>query len=292
MSNPRSPLPLRYLLAGLWAVLTVSLASWWVIFSLQQIERAAQLSSEASHDLVRYQKMLLWEGAFLLLLLIGGAAILAWTMYRELRETRRTQQFFAAFTHEIKTPIASLQLQAEILTEQMEDRVMAERFGADLARLTLQLDNSLLLASARDAQLHLQQLDFERVLSRVAGHLPNLTLAMPQSISVYADERALSTVLGNIVQNALVHGQASTLSVSAESQGDGTLRITLRDNGLGFKGERSKLGALFHRHYPGSGSGIGLHLSRVLMHRMNGQLELPETARGFAVTLILPGALR
>lgn len=67
---------MKYLLASLWLLFTATLAGWWYIFHLRQIERIRELDHDAAAELARNQSMLAWEGATLLLCLIGGGIAL------------------------------------------------------------------------------------------------------------------------------------------------------------------------------------------------------------------------
>ncbi|MEL4881565.1 ATP-binding protein, partial [Shewanella algae] len=81
---------------------------------------------------------------------------------------------------------------------------------------------------------------------------PNLEIKVFGSgHSLIADERALRSIIGNIIQNALIHGKAKVLTFEIQA---GSLRF--RDDGVGFKGDWQMLGDMFHRHTTTSGSGL------------------------------------
>lgn len=93
--------------------------------------------------------MLLLEGSTLVISLVGGALAFYLLGLRLRRQSEAIQQFLLTFTHELKTPIASLRLQAEELGERLKDskeKHLLERLISDTSRLTLQLDNSLYIA--------------------------------------------------------------------------------------------------------------------------------------------------
>src|SRR5687767_13160082 len=96
--------------ALLWLATTVALAGWWLVFGLSQARRLQELGGDAAAQLGHVQRMLAWEGSFLLLLLIGGGVALLIAIRREQARSRQLQDFFSLFTHDLKTPLASLQL--------------------------------------------------------------------------------------------------------------------------------------------------------------------------------------
>jgi len=292
--NGARPL-VRYALVAGWAVFTVSLTAWWLIFSLSQLDRIYALDHQTAPQLARYQRMLHLEGATLFLFLLGGAAALIYYMFRELKQREAIQEFLSIFTHELKTPLASLRLQAEILMESVKDRAQAEllrRLIADAGRLSLRLDNCLFLADLGRYQLLSETVDLKDIVQTLSGRWPDLKISQRGDCDLRVDRRAMESIIQNLMQNALLHGQASRMEISAEAQQGGLVRLFFRDNGVGFKGERKKLGRLFQRFYPGSGSGIGLFLVKRLVQQMGGTVELLDSHPGFEVALSLPGAMR
>jgi len=63
-------------LVGLWVVFTVTLAGWWLVFGLRQLDLLNRLKLERAADFHRHYQMLLWEGGILILSLIGGGLAL------------------------------------------------------------------------------------------------------------------------------------------------------------------------------------------------------------------------
>jgi signal transduction histidine kinase len=92
---------------------------------------------------------------------------------------------------------------------------------------------------------------------------------------VKADARALESVLTNLVQNAVIHGQATRVDIQVQRV-SGRLQVRVGDNGGGFQGDPSRLGELFVRHERSSGSGVGLYIVRRLVTSMNGTIKLSQ----------------
>lgn len=280
--------------AILWLLTTVALALWWLIFGLKQIDRLALIGEIAppqlAGEIARQHRMLLSEGVTLIILLVVGGAALLYYIFTEVRRARRIQEFFAAFTHDIKTSIASLRLQAESLEEDLKDSnesKIVRRLVKDTVRLELQLENSLLLASPQDAELLLEEIRLSDVLNLLRYYWPDLKFMISGDATVKADRRALESVLKNLLQNSVTHGRATEVSASIVSQ-DEQVRVRLHDNGRGFQGDPSKLGKMFVRHSSTSGSGLGLYLATALAKRMKGDLWVCEAAHGFCVEITLP----
>lgn len=284
----------KLILACSWLVFTVALAWWWLIFGLRQIDKLKELAASGIPGIDHYHRMLLWEGGVLMALLLGGGAALIWYIWRERRRHRQVEEFFAAFTHDAKTALASMQLQAESIMEDKASEAsnpLIERLLKDTLRLQLQLENSLFLVNLRRGSLLKERIRLGRMIESMRFHWPDITLKLAGDGEVTADARALESVLTNLVQNAVIHGQAGAISITVRPNGASRLQVTVDDDGRGFKGDYSRLGTLFTRHTKSSGSGVGLYISKQLIKRMGGAIEFsPGAGGGFRASFTLPAA--
>src|SRR5437773_1834226 len=111
----------HYLGATTWVLLTVSMATWWMIFGLEQAQRLRSIGAPQTDELSRVQHMFVWEGATFIGLLLAGGVGLFVSVRREHARQRSVEAFFMAFTHDLKTALFSLQLQVESLVEDWPD---------------------------------------------------------------------------------------------------------------------------------------------------------------------------
>lgn len=281
----RGPLKrIRLILTALWLGVTFSLSAWWMVYGMSQAGKLG-LSEEAT----RQHRMFFWEGSFLLLLVVLGGGALAYFVYWDQRRYEEVRKFFSTFTHELKTSLTSLRLQAEILEERHSENENLQRLLKDVVRLELQLENALILAQADKGDLFLEEIPLKKTLQSLSVHWPRLKVSADRDAKVLADQRAIECIFRNLLQNASVHGEASEVSVTATANGDGLL-LSFRDNGRGFKGDTTALGQMFVRHTTRSGSGLGLYLSKILAKRMHGALEFAGNA-GFEARLQIGGRL-
>ncbi|MEX2271176.1 MAG: HAMP domain-containing sensor histidine kinase [Vicinamibacterales bacterium] len=292
MTPGRSRDTLRYALSVAWILFTVSLAAWWLVFGLSQARALQNAGGEAAR-LGHVQRMLVWEGIVLIGLLLGGGIALIVAIRRERERRRQVQGFFTAFTHDLKTALASLRLQAESLQEDLPGaagNANLTRLLKDAVRLELQLENSLYFAQP-DGQLHLEPVDVSALAARLAADWPELGIRIDAEICVKADERALQSVMRNLMQNAAIHGAARAIAVSAERR-LGRVAVRIADDGKGAPpGIMKALHIPFQRLSPTSGTGVGLYTSRQLLLRMNGELQFdPTPAQGLALVIDLPEA--
>ncbi len=267
---------MRFWAAFSWTLFNVTLAAWWLVYGLQHTAGDAQ------------RAMLISEGLILILSLFLGGLALLYYMRKEQKRALEVREFFATFSHEIKTSIASLRLQVESLAEDFKgtSSPLMERLVSDSVRLEIQLENSLSLSQLQSSSLYLEEVSVNKMILSFQHHWPNLQFKMGDEIKVWADRRALETVLRNIIQNAILHGQTQEIQIQQKLEGQ-MVRVSILDRGLGFRGDRKNLGKLFFRHNSRSGSGVGLHLIASLVKKMGGTIEFPENQTGFEVSFKL-----
>src|SRR6185503_5895784 len=198
---------IKILLVALWVTFTVTLAAWWMIFGLRQLDRLNQLHVEQADQIQRHYQMLLWEGGILIAALLGGGLALFYYARREQKRHARVEEFFAAFTHDAKTALASLRLQAESLKEDLgtEPNPLLDRLLQDTLRLQLQLENSLFLVSLPTGKLLNEPVRIGQLVEALSYHWPNLTIVQKGDGVVRGDSRALTSVLTNLIHNAVKH---------------------------------------------------------------------------------------
>lgn len=294
MSAERKPNRLAIFFVALWVIFTVTLTAWWLIFGLRQLDLINQSNLENAIQLNRHYQMLLWEGGILIASLIGGGLALFYFARREQKRHAQVEEFFAAFTHDAKTALTSLRLQAESLQEDFADapNPLLERLLRDTLRLQLQLENSLFLVNLTRGKFFLETISLPSCIDNLSRHWPDLAIRQSGDGRVIADARALESVVTNLIQNAVTHGHATEIDVKIEAARNGRVSISVADNGRGFSGDFNQLGKLFVRHGRGSGSGVGLYIARQLVKRMNGDIKFDSgSGSGFIAQFDLPEAL-
>jgi len=290
---------IRVIMGILWLALSVSLGTWWAIIGMRQTENIAQLmkttginsDSEALAYIEKQHRMIRSEGIFFLLLITGGGLSLIFMSVRDVRRNRLIKDFFATVTHEMKTPLASLRLQAESLEELLSSnrhRTLVKRLINDSGRLELQMDKALYLASiSRSEKLYAENIQINEIYGQLEVYFENLEFIGETNYSISGDKRALESIFRNLIENAFNHGEAQKVEINTILKDD-FAHIKLQDNGNGFRGDINKIGKLFFRHNSRSGSGVGLFLVKTLVSKMKGKVSFSNTSTGFKVEIILP----
>jgi two-component system phosphate regulon sensor histidine kinase PhoR len=237
--------------------------------------------------------------------------------FRDLTIERRLEEaksdFVATISHELRTPMTSVLGAAKtLLREDVElddDRrqQLLELIGAEATRLS-QITEDVLLASRLDRDgvaVERDRIDVaevvnatvEAVRARLAGTVAIEVAPASNGAAAVGDRDRVAQVLMNLLDNAVKYGRREgTVIVSTQRVGD-VVRIAVADEGLGIQpSEQEAIFEKFYRadpeqrHAP-SGTGLGLYISRELVHRMGGRIGVHSTpGEGSTFYFELPAA--
>ncbi|MFO7903062.1 MAG: ATP-binding protein [Planctomycetota bacterium] len=247
-------------------------------------------------------------------LLIASIAV-AVMLHGVLALSERRASFVSAVTHELRSPLTTFRMYAEMLSEgmvrneQQRDRYLATlRQEAD--RLTHLVENVLQYArlergrrSRRRIEIELKTLmqqSTERLPQRVgeAGmELDEIVASQDANVTVLTDPAAVEQILFNLVDNSCKYAShAEDRRVHLRwSVGNAVARIQVTDHGPGIHGTQAKRLFLPFRKsdqeaaQSAPGIGLGLALCRRLATEIGGNLHFtPGEGEGAAFLLELP----
>jgi signal transduction histidine kinase len=251
-------------------------------------------------------------GSLFALAMIAGLLLLCVWLVREIRSGQRQQAFIDAVTHEMKTPIASLQLYLDTL---QRHELAPERRKAFVARMqedVTRLERTVMhvLAAARsEERVRVRPGDPVDVtaLVRAAADDVRRTHALPEAaiaiarkrpLTALGDAAELSVVFRNLLENAVKYSQPPVeIRVALEEAEDGRVRAEIADRGIGI--EPRELRKIFRRFYrvgrDAAGLGLGLFIVNSLVRRNGGRViaRSEGIGRGSRFTVLLrsaPGA--
>ncbi len=263
-----------------WLVFTSAMVLWWWSLGLSEIG-----------DSKKY-RMLMSEGIFFLFAILGGGGTLIYLLIKDYARHQQLKNFFNLFSHDLKTSITRLRLQAEVLKEDLStsEHKSLDRILKDINRLDLQLENSLIYSQGEQALFIEENLELSKMIESLRNEWDDLQITLDHDVKVRADRRTFLSVLRNLIQNSVTHGKSQKIQISTKVIDGGRVLIEVKDSGPGYKGSLIKLGQGPLLQKEGSGNGIGLFLCRLLIHRQNGQLEfLNDPVGGFVAQIKLPG---
>jgi two-component system sensor histidine kinase TctE len=212
-----------------------------------------------------------------------------------MREASGVQQrFLANAAHQLRTPLAGLQMHLELLLRrelapdvrsEIERMHVATMRASHLATQLLALARAEASASGRDAQyFDLRQIGdaaAQEWVPRAIARNIDLGFVLENAI-VSGNPLLLSELLNNLVDNALRYTpRGGTVTVRSGTDDGGRPYLSVEDNGVGIPEDaRSKVFERFYRieGTPGEGSGLGLAIVKEVVDRHNGVLSVQSGA--------------
>lgn len=140
---------------------------------------------------------------------------------------------------------------------------------------------------------HLMALVEPLAVSKGLNLSSSITASVPDGICI--DERAFSQIVLNLLNNAIKFTETGSVSLTADLYGTDTIRIEIRDSGIGIPQDRiddifesfTQLDSTYDKRY--QGSGLGLTIVRELCKRLDIGLGVQsEEGRGTVFTLEVP----
>lgn len=222
-------------------------------------------------------------------------------------ETLKTD-FFSNVSHEIKTPLAMLQNNAELLckeelTEQQEQYAKTIFFGSK--RLADLIDNILKLNKLEKQTIApvAETYNLCEQLAQCALHYESawerreleFDADMEDYAWVCADPALMELVWNNLFSNAVKFTEPGGRIILTEKTENETIRVSVRDTGCGMSEETKK--HIFEKFYQGdtshsmAGNGLGLALVLRVLQLNDYQIEVEsESGKGSKFTVIIPKA--
>ncbi|TMH37402.1 MAG: sensor histidine kinase [Betaproteobacteria bacterium] len=208
-----------------------------------------------------------------------------------LRDANTMQQrFLANAAHQLRTPLAGLQMHLELLLRrELGDDVRAEieRMHTATVRASRLANQLLALAKAEgpaDRRSDLRVVDLKSFADSAARDWAPRALARKIDLGfslehapIHGDPLLLPELIDNLIDNALRYtpsGGAVTVNTGSETT---TSYLTVEDTGPGIPaGERNRVRERFYRvaGTPGDGSGLGLAIAQEVVDRHAGVLEI------------------
>jgi len=237
------------------------------------------------------------------------------TFYNERRMTLMQQEFVNNVTHEIKTPLSTILMAAEVL---VEENIQNKPFRRDQyisiirnegERLREELDRVLDVARMSNYDIHLNKEDFApkehvtAIIDRMDLQFKNCcgkahVIWEAGDVEINFEKKSLELILTNIIDNALKYNINEPDVIVKGNLVDEHLIIQIVDNGIGIDDQYHK--ELFHRFFRVplgethhiKGFGLGLYLVKQLMEAHNSAIFVTSNDNeGTTVTLKIPLAI-
>ncbi len=215
---------------------------------------------------------------------------------RLLRGLSDRRRMLAALSHDLRSPLTSLRLRAEMV----DDPEVREKLIATCEDMRQMAEQVLALMREEEAEEARRPVDLAALLSALtedrADAGANVRLNAPERLVLSLRSLSVKRALANLIDNALAYGGCADISLTQDSGGGARIRIV--DAGPGIPEDlRAKVLEPFHRLEQSrsretGGAGLGLSIAASAIRGHAGTLTLGDRddgQPGLKVTVSLPG---
>ncbi|MFK0034093.1 sensor histidine kinase [Pseudomonas monteilii] len=199
-------------------------------------------------------------------------------------------RFFAAVSHDLRTPITRLRLRTELLPEEG----LRQRFRSDLQHMEDMVSASLDFLRSGELESVREPVDVDALLTGLQADFEDLGCEVHvtgRALPYSAHPSGLRRCLQNLLDNARQHAPGP-VEIEVRDTPD-RLRVEVGDRGPGIEPEHlQRVLEPFYQADPsrgGGGHGLGLSIAASIASAHGGSLKLgPRMGGGLLVTLDLP----
>lgn len=233
-----------------------------------------------------------------------------------LKELNRLKSYFvSSVSHELKTPLTSIRMFAELLqsTKSIPRETMVEYLQiieGESDRLASLINNVLNFAKVERGvkEYHFTEVNIHRIVEQVVRtmqyqlkmHACSIGTSLDAENSIIvADEIAVGEACMNLISNAMKYSTDTREIAVRTHNADGSLRISVEDHGIGIseKDQKELFTPFFRAHNSETqqvgGTGLGLSLVKHIMDAHHGEvLVQSQLGEGSTFTLVFPTLLQ
>ncbi|MGE0171729.1 MAG: HAMP domain-containing sensor histidine kinase [Oligoflexales bacterium] len=294
------PIVVFVVLQIVWVAITILWVSWFVDQKESFTEMARHLGRTTD---TTYGLVFLVAGVILLAVILIGTVLLFIFAQRQASLIRQQRNFVSSVTHELRSPLASIQLSIETLQRENVPKPVIEQLfsmvGKDIERLSRLVDQILVSArldrglidvsEATKEEIYLVDIlrkTVEESVHRDPKVQERVSIECPPELMLDTVPLAINLILGNLLENAMNYSPRSTPISIAVTEKDNEVTIGVRDQGFGIeKKDLRKVFKMFHRTKTSTkkaipGTGLGLYIVKSTVKTLGGKVWAESNGPG------------
>ena len=254
----------------------------------------------------RQNRMIWGEGSVLFIGLLWGIGAIYQGYRKEAAITSQRRNFLLSITHELKSPIASIQLILQTFQKRKLEEHQFNHFvkaaNQEAERLNELVNNLLLSAKLEIAYEPVFEemnvtIFLEDIVAKMHVRFPKAVLHFTKNEVpiLRGDRQGLMSVFMNLIENAVKYSQKNPTIYLHYSYEKGKFIFEITDNGMGIANSEKK--KIFERFYrigneetrTTKGTGLGLYIVNQIVKAHNGTIQvLDNIPKGSIFKVILP----
>ncbi len=278
--------------------LSAALLVGWAVLLGQKIARSEEITGDV---------WLLVLGAISFVFIMVVLILFSIAVARGIIEVRKQDSFIDSVTHELKSPLASLQLFLETLGREGVDSAQREELRCmmleDVDRLDSFIDDVLhanRLSYAKAGLMNLSDVSLAEVVEDSADAVITRYKLAPDAVrvevepglTIITDRAAIGIIIKNLIDNAAKYSTNPVeITASARREPKDRVVIAVQDRGIGI--DRRHLKRVFHRFFrveepavrERRGTGLGLFVVSQLVRHLGGKVTAESEGSGQGTTM-------
>lgn len=229
----------------------------------------------------------------------------------EQMETERNEikALVSDIAHQLKTPLTNLKIYGEFFKDESltveERKEFSEIMTISLDRLTFLVESMIKMSRLEGNVINLRIeknylndtviLAISQVQKKAREKNINIEFIQIDKVEIIHDKNWISEAIFNILENGVKYTKENgEIKVTIQSY-EMFVRIDIEDNGIGIKEE--EIPKIFMRFYRGNnvgsteGIGIGLYLTRTIISKHGGYIQVSSNKNGSIFSVFLPNKL-
>ena len=204
--------------------------------------------------------------------------------------------FLGIASHELKTPLTSLKLYAQVLERMLrrtgddKNAEFAKKMDVQIVKLTSLIADLLDVTKINAGKIYLHEeiFDFQKL---VVETIDEQQMSTPFKIDlstksvgmVFADRNRIGQVITNLISNAIKYSPYSHNIVVTVGETAGNVELSVKDYGIGMPADKKN--RVFEQYFRVSGDeqstfpglGLGLYISSQIVEKSHGKISVEST---------------
>lgn len=278
----------------------ITMVVFWIYWFIGKHREFSQLAEKYRPELLGqgFNWPVMVEGLVMLVLILVGVYVIFvfWNRQSNLYSLQRN--IISQVTHELKSPLASIQLHLETIRLRRPSEERLDSFVgtmlADTERLHYLINNLLMAARLeqrrKSTESRLTDISalIEDYVEQERSKLPqggNISLDAEPGLKATVDPEELGMVLRNLFENAVLYSPGSPDISVKLTRAANMLAISVMDHGRGIeKKDQKRIFDMFYRAQPQGdyvrGTGLGLYIVESVIKSHGGSVQVASEGHG------------
>jgi hypothetical protein len=285
----------------------ITLVVFWIYWFVGQHREFRQLAEKYRPERLGsgFNWPVMVEGLLLLVVILVGVYVIFVYWNRQSKLYAKQRDIISQVTHELKSPLASIQLHLETIRLRRPAGDKLDAFVgtmlADTDRLHYLINNLLMAARLekrrKPAERRLTDISamLAEYVEREQAHLPqggSISLEAEPAIKLLVDPEEMGMVLRNLFENAVLYSPGSPEITVRLARAGNTVRLTIQDKGRGLdRSELKHVFEMFYRVHPTGenvrGTGLGLYIVDTIIVSYGGRVSVESAGLGQGCSFII-----